>query len=195
MDFKSWFQKKMKQQLSPSSKEEEEEEEITKIRSKIDSVENESKEVDTQTIEQQPSSSSLSTSKQTTSSSKSIVSYDDNEKKNIYNDYILDVLRDLPEQWVGKEMKLRVIADREDATWITRRILEDVERGLVSAQFMIKESNHLCDITIILKISDGLANFPAAVTAINPVFSFILTDIKSEAIFRRKRRVKNGSYY
>ena len=189
MDFKSWFQKKMKQQLPSSSKEEE----ITKTRSKIDSVENESKEVDIQSIEQQLSS--LSASKQTTSSSKSIISYDDNEKKNIYKDYILDVLRDLPEQWVGKEMKLRVIADREDSTWITRRILEDVERGLVSAQFMIKESNHLCDITIILKISDGLANFPAAVTAINPVFSFILTDIKSEAIFRRKRKIKNGSYY
>ena len=191
MDFKRWFQKKMKQQLPSSSSKEEE---ITKIRSKIDSVENESKEVDTQSIEQQLSSSS-SASKQTTSSSKSIISYDDNEKKNIYKDYILDVLRDLPEQWVGKEMKLRVIADREDSTWITRRILEDVERGLVSAQFMIKESNHLCDITIILKISDGLANFPAAVTAINPVFSFILTDIKSETIFRRKRRIKNGSYY
>ena len=191
MDFKSWFQKKMKQQLPSSSSKEEE---ITKIRSKIDSVENESKEADIQPIEQQLSSSS-STSKQTTSSSKSIISYDDNEKKNIYKDYILDVLRDLPEQWVGKEMKLRVIADREDSTWITRRILEDVERGLVSAQFMIKESNHLCDITIILKISDGLANFPAAVTAINPVFSFILTDIKSETIFRRKRRIKNGSYY
>jgi hypothetical protein len=189
MDFKRWFQKKMKQQLPSSSKEEE----ITKIRSKIDSVENESKEANIQPIEQQLSSSS--TSKQTTSSSKSIISYDDNEKKNIYKDYILDVLRDLPEQWVGKEMKLRVIADREDSTWITRRILEDVERGLVSAQFMIKESNHLCDITIILKISDGLANFPAAVTAINPVFSFILTDIKSETIFRRKRRIKNGSYY
>lgn len=194
MDFKSWFQKKMKQQLpSSSSSSSSKEEEITKTRSKIDSVENESKEVDIQSIEQQLSS--LSASKQTTSSSKSIISYDDNEKKNIYKDYILDVLRDLPEQWVGKEMKLRVIADREDSTWITRRILEDVERGLVSAQFMIKESNHLCDITIILKISDGLANFPAAVTAINPVFSFILTDIKSEAIFRRKRKIKNGSYY
>ncbi|HZA07408.1 MAG TPA: hypothetical protein VE619_06875 [Nitrososphaeraceae archaeon] len=191
MDFKSWFQKKMKQQLPSSSKEEE----ITKIRSKIDSVENESKEADIQPIEQQLSSSSSSTSKQTTSRSKSIISYDDNEKKDIYKDYILDVLHDLPEQWIGKEMKLRVIADREDSTWITRRILEDVERGLVSAQFMIKELNHLCDITIILKISDGLANFPAAVTAINPVFSFILTDIKSEAIFRRKRRIKNGSYY
>jgi len=79
-----------------------------------------------------------------------------------------------------------VLLQIEDATWITRRISEDVERGLVSAQFMIKESNHLCDITIILKISDGLANFPAAITAINPVFSFILTDMKSEAIFRRE---------
>ena len=82
MDFKSWFQKKMKQQLpSSSSSSSSKEEEITKTRSKIDSVENESKEVDIQSIEQQLSSSSLSASKQTTSSSKSIISYDDNEKK------------------------------------------------------------------------------------------------------------------
>jgi hypothetical protein len=186
MDFKSWFKKKMKQQLSSSK------EEITKTRSNIDSMENESKQTDIQPIEQQLLSSS--TSKQTTSSSKSIISHDDNEEKSIYNDYILNVLSDLPEQWVGKETKLRVIADREDATWITRRIFEDIERGLVSAQFIIKESNHLCDITIILKIADGLAVFPAAVTAINPVFSFILTDIKSEAIFRRKRRIKDASH-
>ncbi|MBV9667653.1 MAG: hypothetical protein JO327_05935 [Nitrososphaeraceae archaeon] len=89
----------MKQQSSSSSKEEE----ITKIRSKIDSVENESKEVDIQPIEQQPLSSP--TSKQTTSSSKSIISYDDNEEKNIYNGYILDVLRDLPEQWGRKRIE------------------------------------------------------------------------------------------
>jgi hypothetical protein len=46
----------------------------------------------------------------------------------------------------------------------------------------------MCDITFILKIADGLGSFPSAVTAINPLFSYMLTDIKSEAIFRRKRK-------
>ena len=87
-------------------------------------------------------------------------------------------------------MKLHIIADRRDAIWITRRVYEDVERGLINAQLTVKESNHLCEISFVLKIADGLVSFPAAVTAINPVFSFILTDIKSEAIFRRKRRTR-----
>ena len=104
-------------------------------------------------------------------------------------DYILRVLNDLPEQWIGKEMKLHVIADRKDATWITKRIFQDVERGLINAQFTVEESNHLCDIRLVLKIAAGLASFPTAVTAINPVFSFILTDIKSETISRIKRKI------
>ena len=108
-------------------------------------------------------------------------------------DYILNVLHQLPEQWMGKEMMLHVIADRKDATWITKRVFQDVERGLITAQFTVKESNHKCDITIILKIADGLASFPSAVTAINPTLSFILTDIKSEAISRRNRKIKGSN--
>ena len=104
-------------------------------------------------------------------------------------DYILSILNDLPEQWVGKEMKLHVIVDRRVATWITKRIFQDVERGLINAQFTVEESNHLCDIRLVLKIAAGLASFPTAVTAINPVFSFILTDIKSETISRSKRKI------
>jgi hypothetical protein len=106
-------------------------------------------------------------------------------------DYILNILYDLPEQWIRKEMKLHIIADKKDATWVTKRVLQDVERGLITAQFTVKESNHLCDITFILKIADGLASFPSAVTAINPVLSFILTDIKSQAISRRKTKTKS----
>jgi hypothetical protein len=108
-------------------------------------------------------------------------------------DYILNVLHQLPEQWIRKEMKLHVIADKKDATWITKRVFQDVERGLITAQFTVKESNHKCNITFMLKIADGLASFPSAVTAVNPVLSFILTDIKSKAISRRKRKIKDGS--
>src|SRR5437899_5680795 len=67
--------------------------------------------------------------------------------------YILRVLNDLPEQWIGKEMKLHVIADRKDATWIAKRVFQDVERGLINAQFTVEESNHLCDIRLVLKNS------------------------------------------
>jgi len=105
-----------------------------------------------------------------------------------YKDYVLNVLNDLPEQWIGKEMNLRLIADKKDATWVVNRILQDVERGLINAQFSVEESNHLCDIRLVLKIAPGLASFPSAVTAINPVFSFILTNIKSEVVSRRKKK-------
>jgi hypothetical protein len=183
-------------------------EEATEPKSKPGYNENESKEqysgvepvediqsTDYQQLAQQPSSSSAATTtaNQVPSSSKSAMTtayHDNDNENNYYNDYILNVLDDLPEQWIGKEMKLHVIADRRDASWVTRRIFEDVERGLINAQFTVKESNHLCDITFILKIADGLASFPSAVTAINPVFTFILTDIKSRVIFRRKRRIK-----
>jgi hypothetical protein len=104
------------------------------------------------------------------------------------DNYILNVLNELPEQWIGKEMNLHVIADRKDATWIINRILQDVERGLINAQFRVAEFNHLCDLTFTLKIAPGLASFPSSITAINPVFSFILTEIKSEIISRTKKK-------
>jgi len=102
--------------------------------------------------------------------------------------YVLNVLNELPEQWIGKEMNLHVIAKKKDAIWVINRILQDVERGLINAQFRVEEVNHLCDITFTLKIATGLASFPSAVTAINPVFSFLLTDIKSETISSALKR-------
>jgi hypothetical protein len=110
-------------------------------------------------------------------------------------EYILSVLNDLPEQWIGKEMTLHVIANKKDVIWIVNRILQDVEKGLINAQFRVEEFNRLCDITFTLKIAPGLASFPSAVTAINPVFSFILTDIKSETISRRKKRYSSASIH
>jgi hypothetical protein len=113
----------------------------------------------------------------------------------INENYILSVLNDLPEQWIGKEMNLHAIATKKDVIWIINRVLQDVERGLINAQFRVEEYNHLCDITFTLKIATGLVGFPSAVTAINPVFSFILSDIKSETISRTKRKFSNGSYH
>ena len=122
-----------------------------------------------------------------------ISNHDHIGSKNNQDDYILNVLNDLPEQWVRKEMRLHIIVDRSDATWLTRRVFEDIQRGLIIAQITVKEWNNLCDITLVVKIADVLASFPAAVTAINPVFSFLLSNIKSELVFRRNKRIKDNS--
>jgi hypothetical protein len=113
----------------------------------------------------------------------------------INENHILSVLNDLPEHWIGREMNLHAIATKKDAIWIINRVLQDVERGLINAQFKVEEFNHLCDITFTLKVATGLASFPSAVTAINPLFSFILSDIKSETISRTKRKFSTGSYH
>ena len=42
------------------------------------------------------------------------------------DNYVLNVLNELPEQWIGKEMNLHAIVDRKDAIWIINRIFEDV---------------------------------------------------------------------
>jgi hypothetical protein len=176
MDFKDWFQKKIsaakvKEIVTPKGEIDDESKEQRNLESNLQSFKQQVGEEEAATPKKEPIQDIPSA---TTTSG--------------HDDYILNVLHDLPEQWVGKEMKLHVIAHRRDATWITKRVFEDVERGLITAQFSVRESNHLCDITFILKISDGLASFPSAVTAINPVFSYILTDIKSEAISRKKRK-------
>jgi hypothetical protein len=95
------------------------------------------------------------------------------------DNYVFNVLNELPEQWIGN-LNLHVIADRKDAIWMTNRIFQDVERGLVNAQFRVEEFNHLCDLTFTLKIA-----LVSQATAINPVFSFILTHERSHLFVSR----------
>lgn len=106
------------------------------------------------------------------------------------DDYVSNLLKNLPELWTGKEMKLHIIADFRDATWITKKVLQQVESGLIIADIKVKEFAHLCDMTLVLRVTEGLSGFPAAITAINPTLSYLLTTIKFEAIIRRKRRLK-----
>ena len=105
-------------------------------------------------------------------------------------DYVTSLLTNLPELWTGKEIKLHVIADFRDATWIIKKILQQVESGLINADIKVKEFTHLCDITFTLRVSEGLSGFPAAITAINPTLSYLLTTIKVESTVRRKRRLR-----
>lgn len=108
---------------------------------------------------------------------------------NTSEDYVLAILRELPELWTGKEMKLHIIGNVKDTTSIMKRVLHEIERGLIRAEFRVKDYDHLCDMVLILRVAEALTEFPAAVTAINPVLSYLLESIKTEAILSRRKRL------
>jgi hypothetical protein len=204
MHFKEWFEKKIKKMQIPQG--EKQETDNNKIYPSSNEV-FKKKEAKEEILSEDGNNAMVSDNINTTSKATKFQSFSAKERKEVlgggkldmqlrqpqdqqdYNaDHVLNTLYDLPEHWIGKEMKLHIIANRRDATWITKRVLEDVERGLINAEFAVRGSdNNLCDVSFVLKISKGLSELPAAVTAINPVLSFLLSDIKSEAILRRKK--------
>jgi hypothetical protein len=205
MHFKEWFEKKIKKMQRPQG--EKQETDNNKIYPSLNEV-FKKKQAKEEILSEDDNNAMASDNKDTTPKATKFQSFSaKEERKEVlgggklgmqlrqpqdqqdYNsDHVLNTLYDLPEHWIGKEMKLHIIANRRDATWITKRVLEDVERGLINAEFAVKGSdNNLCNVSFVLKISKGLSELPAAVTAINPVLSFLLSDIKSEAILRRKK--------
>jgi hypothetical protein len=114
MDFKDWFQKnsnaKVKEIVTPKGEIDDESKEQRNLESNLQSFKQQVGEEEAATPKKEPIQDIPSG---TTSG---------------HDDYILNVLHDLPEQWVGKEMKLHVIAERR------------VERGLITAQFSVKPS-------------------------------------------------------
>jgi len=53
-------------------------------------------------------------------------------------DIVLDVLGCLPDKWDRSKnaMELLIIADSQDAGWVARRIFQDIDRGLIKANFI-----------------------------------------------------------
>src|SRR5215203_884594 len=184
MHFKEWFEKRIKKMQIPQG--EKQETDNNKIYPSSNEV-FKKKEGKEETLSEDDNSA-MEERKEVIGGGKLDIQLRQLQDQQDYNaDHVLNTLYDLPEHWIGKEMKLRIIANRRDVTWVTKRVLEDVERGLINAEFEVKGSdNNLCDVSFVLKISKGLSELPAAVTAINPALSFLLSDIRSEAILRRK---------
>ena len=113
-----------------------------------------------------------------------------------YDDLILKKLEELPEKWnrKKKEITLELIVQKEDATWISSRIYEDVSRGLISTKIHAKHSEHSVDLTVTLVVN-------LDVTPIIIALSLLLTELKTKMISRylskkrkdrrRRRKMKN----
>ncbi len=109
-----------------------------------------------------------------------------------YDDPILEKLESLPESWDRnkKEITLKITVHRDDATQISSRIYEDVDRGLLSVNIHASHSEHSVDLTITLSVSVDL-------TPIITALSLLLYEMKTKTISRylfRKRNLKRRGH-
>ncbi len=71
------------------------------------------------------------------------------------HDPVLDELLKIPEKWSPEQNKvdLHIIARRRDAAWISSRIYDYVDDGLITAKFEVKHSEFSIDMHITLAIN------------------------------------------
>jgi hypothetical protein len=108
-------------------------------------------------------------------------------------DFVLEVLRRLPEKWDRSKnaMELRIIADSQDTSWVAMRVFQDVERGLIRANFIVKRSKYSsCEMVInIESIANIVAdNTYSAAGVVITALNVLLRDIKFGTILRRNKK-------
>ena len=93
-----------------------------------------------------------------------------------------------------KEINLCLILTVEEATWISRRIYEEVDRGIFKTKFEIKQSEHSVVFDMLLLLA-GTAAGTAVVTitkrTINILFDDLEDYLERKRRRMRKKRVKN----
>ena len=69
-------------------------------------------------------------------------------------DDILEKIDKLSEQWNGtdKNINLQLTLHNDEAAWFSKRIFEDVDRGLISATIGAKPSKYSIDLDVTLSI-------------------------------------------
>jgi DNA-binding ferritin-like protein (Dps family) len=72
-----------------------------------------------------------------------------------YNE-ILKKIDELPEHWNGEDkIHFNIITHRDEATWISSRIFEDVDRNLVSVKIDAKSSKYSIELDVVLTVIGG----------------------------------------
>ena len=96
------------------------------------------------------------------------------------------LIHDLPEKWDGyKPIKFRIITSKNEASWILKRILEEIDRGFISAQISAKRS-HSVELVVVL---DPITSPVIAVS-----MGYLLGEIKSRLIRWNRRRGRGDDY-
>ena len=82
-----------------------------------------------------------------------------------------------------RKVKLRFVVDIKDAAWISHRIYEDIERGIYSAELLVKKSEHSVEMTLTLAVMVAVAASIASSTT-----KFLLEELRDYMIRKKKGR-------
>ena len=149
--------------------------------------------VNEKTVSKEGSQASHDKDRSSSSSSSSSSSLaGSNQEDNKQKDIVLEVLRRLPERWDRSKnaMELLMIADSQDAAWVAKRIFQDIDRGLIKANFMVKRSKYSsCEMIInIESIANVANNTYSTAGVIITALNVLLRDIKFGTILRRNKK-------
>jgi len=86
----------------------------------------------------------------------------------------------------NEPIKLHLILSVEEARWVSSRIYEDVERGIFTAEFQIKQSAHSLDMGIALGVVVGAA----VTTIVQRSTNYLLDELKDFLTRKKKRRIR-----
>jgi hypothetical protein len=149
--------------------------------------------VNEKTVSKEGSQASHDKDRRSSSSSSSSSSLaGSNQEDNKQKDIVLEVLRRLPERWDRSKnaMELLMIADSQDAAWVAKRIFQDIDRGLIKANFMVKRSKYSsCEMIVnIESIANVANNTYSTAGVIITALKVLLRDIKFGTILRRSKK-------
>ena len=83
------------------------------------------------------------------------------------------------------KIKLDLILSVNEAVWVSRRIYDDIDKGLLTADFKIKSSAYSVEMTIVLSFLTGSVISPFATKVANR-----LADDLMNFLERKSKRVK-----
>jgi hypothetical protein len=108
-------------------------------------------------------------------------------------DDILKRLENLPDSWkpMVDNMQMNMKLERDDVGWLTNRISEDVDRGLITADINIRKSSSSCELDIIIRTLADIANNTAVQTAIGAALTLLIKEIREGLIWRYKKKLNN----
>jgi hypothetical protein len=108
---------------------------------------------------------------------------------------ILKRLENLPDSWepMINNMHMNMMLERDDG-WLTNRISEDVDRGLIIADINIRKSSFSCELEIIIRTVADMANSPAVQTAMGAALTLLVKEIREGLIGRYKKKLNNPEF-
>jgi hypothetical protein len=106
---------------------------------------------------------------------------------------ILEDLSQLSSEWDTRfnSARLNMVIHRDDVGWLANRFSEDVDRGLIEVEIIIRKAKNSCELDVIIRTMVDIMNTPAIQTAMGAALTLLLKEIKDGLMARTEKRM-NG---